>query len=129
MAIEANVFQLSGDGLHISFSATSITGEALFTYQSASQHIEFRGSQIKIEPTAIGDLVSVVIFHGVDRNFTTFSAAIPKTLLGPSGGAVNVTTFGVTTLHRTSVVGPPVLGQTELYTTHHLHGAAQFVVS
>lgn len=123
----ANLFHLDGDGLHVTFSATSITGDPLFTYQDAFRHLEFKGDQIKIEQTAIGELVSVVILPSIDRDRTTFTLVVPNTVLRLHGPAA-IATIGVTTVHRFSIIGSPN-GQTEFYTPHALRGTAEFVVS
>lgn len=124
---EANSFGLHGDGIFVSYSATSFNGDPLLTYHDSVRNLNFRGTNdIQVEKTQIGDLVTVVIAPSIDSGFTTFSILIPKTNL--SGGHVNVTTFGVTTLHRRLVVGPPLLGQTEIYHSHRLVGTGDFVV-
>ncbi len=128
MANEANMFDLAGYGISVSYSATSITGDPLLSYQDASRSLNFRGKQIQVEKTQIGDLVTVVIAPSVDAGFTTFSVMIPKTNV-PASGHAAVTTFGVTTMHRRMVVGPQPVGQTELYQTHKLVGSGQLVVS
>lgn len=126
-ADQANSFQLEGDGIHVSYAATSFSGVPLFSYQDNVRHLEFSGDQIKVEPSAIGDLVSVVIVSSVDANRTTFTLVAPNTIIR-GGAPAHITTFGVTTLHRFSIIGRPT-GQTEIYTTHALKGSAEFVVS
>jgi hypothetical protein len=44
----------------------------------------------------------------------------------PPSKVANITTEGITTLHKFAIVKPPQ-GQTELYTVHKLHGTARFV--
>jgi hypothetical protein len=124
---EANLFDLHGDGIFVSYSATSINGDPILSYHDRFRNLNFRGKDVQVEKTQIGDLVTVAIAPSIDSGFTSFSILIPKTNVSDAGH-VNVTTVGVTTLHRRLVVGPPLLGQTEIYHTHHLVGTGHFVV-
>src|ERR1700760_1665339 len=122
MAEQPTLFELYGDGIHASYSTTSITGDPLFTYQDATVNKSFRGSkEIKIEDTAIGNLVTVVIMHTVDGPSTSFSLLLPHVKLPPAGHPANITAEGITTLHR-GVIGGPVLGQSESYTVDAMQG-------
>ena len=126
MANQANMYELHGAGIHITYSSTSFSGQPLLTYHDHSQVKDFIGDQIKTAQTDIGTLVTVVIHMTVDRGSTTFSLLIPRVNLPPTDVA-NITAEGITTLQKFSV--PPPVGQTQLYTVHTLHGTARFVVA
>jgi hypothetical protein len=123
---QPNLFELSGDGIHITYSATSFDGQPRFSYQDASETKQFVGNQIRTEKTVVGTLVSVTIAMTPDAGSTTFTVLIPTVNLRVSDSA-NITTYGLTTLHKFSIIGAPQ-GQTELYTTHPLQGTALWVV-
>src|SRR3974390_1235560 len=124
---QPNRYELSGEGIHITYSTTSFGGVPLFTYQDAFQSKQFTGSQIRTVLTEIGTLVTVTIFLTVDSGSTTFTVLIPTVNLR-STDSVAISTEGITTVHRFMVVGPPLQGQTELYTIYPLRGTASFVV-
>ena len=128
MAEQPTLFELSGYGIHASYSTTSISGDALFSYQDATVNKSFRGSkEIKVEDIAIGSLVTVVIMHTVDGPSTSFSLLLPRVKLPPDR-PTNITAEGITTLHRSTIAGP-VTGQIDSYTVHALQGTATFVIS
>jgi hypothetical protein len=125
MAQQPNLFELSGDGIHVTYSTSSISGKPLFNYHDSLQAKNFSGDEISVVDTIVGKLVSVFLIRTIDAGSTSFTVLIPAVHLPPSNIAT-ITTEGITTLHKFSIVGPP-LGQTELYTFHRLHGTAQFV--
>jgi hypothetical protein len=124
---QPNLYELSGEGIHITYSTTSFAGPPLFTYQDAFQSKQFMGDQIRIVETEIGTLVTVTIFLTVDTGSTTFSVLIPHVNLR-SADSVSISTDGVATVHRLRIVGPPLQGQTESYTVYALTGTASFVL-
>jgi hypothetical protein len=123
---QANLYDLSGDGIHITYATMTFGGPPSFVYHDATQSRTFKGPQIKTEETELGTLVSVVIVPGVDTGSTSFTLLIPRVNLGTSDSA-NITTYGITTLHKSSIFGAP-LGQTDIYTPHQLQGTAAWVV-
>jgi hypothetical protein len=124
---QPNLYELSGEGIHITYSTTSFGGVPLFTYQDGSQSKQFTGSQIRTVQTEIGTLVTVTIFLTVDSGSTTFTVLIPAVNLR-STDSVAIRTDAIATVHRFLVIGPPLQGQTELYTVYPLSGTASFVV-
>lgn len=125
MANQPTRYELSGGGIHVTYSTTSFQGGPQLSYHDASQVKNFSGDQIKTLQTDIGTLVTVVLHLTVDSGSTTFSLLLPHVNLPPSEVA-NITAEGITTLNRFSIV--PILGQTQFYTVHQLHGRARFVV-
>ncbi|HMG79650.1 MAG TPA: hypothetical protein VK591_13270, partial [Xanthobacteraceae bacterium] len=73
-----------------------------------------------------GAVVSVPIFVSIDSGSTSFSVLIPRVNLG-SADSTNITTYGITALHRFGVPAP--VGQLDFYTTHQLQGTASLFVS
>ena len=125
MAQQPNLFELSGDGIQVTYSTSSISGKPLFNYHDGLQAKNFSGNEISVVDPVVGKLVSVFLVRTIDAGSTSFTVLIPAVHLPPSNVAT-ITTEGVTTLHKFSIVGPP-LGQTELYTFHCLNGTARFV--
>ena len=123
---QPNLYELSGEGIHITYSTTSFAGPPLFTYQDANQSKQFMGDQIRTVETEIGTLVTVTTFLTVDSGSTTFTVLIPQVNLR-SADSVSISTEGIATVHRLRIVGPPLQGQTEVYTVYALTGTASFV--
>ena len=107
MANQPNLYQVSGSGIHVTYSTTSLQGQPHFNYHDAFQVKNFTGNQIQTVDTILGTLVTVFLHQTIDAG-------------------ANITTEGITTLHKFSII--PIQGQTELYTVHPLHGTASFVV-
>lgn len=126
MAQQPNFFQLSGDGINISYSKTSLGGRPTFHYYDGTIKKDFLGEQIKAEDTVLGTLVSVTIEMTPDRGSTTFTVLIPRINLRETG-PTEVDTQGITTEHRITL-GGPVMPQLETYTVHPLKGKAEFRV-
>jgi hypothetical protein len=126
MANQPTLYELSGNGILVTYLTTSFTGQPQFYYQDAFQSKQFTGTQIQAVDTILGKLVTVFLVQTVDGGNTTFTLIVPTVNLPPSNVA-NITTEGITTLHKFSIFKPPQ-GQTEIYTFHRLHGTASFVV-
>lgn len=123
---QPNLYELSGHGIHVTYSTTSITGKPVFSYHDAAQTKSFSGDQIQTQESILGTLVSVFLMRTIDGPSTSFTVLIPSVRLsGPE--VIHISTEGITTLHKFGVPPPPS-GQTELYTLHPLRGTARFVV-
>src|SRR5207249_5013086 len=125
--VQPNLFQLSGSGIHVSFSTSGIDGKPHFSYQDAHQTLSFTGDQIRQVPCDLGTLVSVTIRLSVDQGSTTFSLIVPHVNL-PGEQTVPIRTEGITTVHRFSLVPAFNMGQLETYTVRGLHGTAAHVL-
>jgi hypothetical protein len=121
-----NLFELSGSGLQVSYSLSSFEGLPQFNYHDATQTKLFKGDQIQAIETEAGTLVSVVINQTPDAGSTAFTLLVPR--VNPrSSDSAQIETQGITTLHKTSIIGPPH-GQADFYTVQALRGTAAFVV-
>jgi hypothetical protein len=122
---QPNLFEVAGYGIQVTYSTTSLNGQPQFNYQDTHQSRLFTGDQIRTEATELGTLVSVVIQLTPDAGSTAFTLVVPRVNLRQFD-SVNITTIGITTLHKTSIIGPPH-GQTDFYTVHTLQGTASVV--
>ena len=120
-----NLYRLSGEGLDVTYSTTSIDGKPRFTFKKGRQTLNFSGDQITSIETGIGTLVSVVIANIPDKSVTTFSVLLPAIRLSDSKKQA-FRTIGVTTVTKTTIVGPPP-GVQQTYKTVALRGSAQQV--
>jgi hypothetical protein len=123
---QPNFYQVTGDGITVTYSTTSIFGGPHFNYKEGTTDLSFTGDQIKVTTVPLlGTVVSVVTRLTIDSGSTSFSLLIPRVNLGNSF-SVNITTLGISTEHKFSIAGP-VAPQSDLYTPHVLTGTARFV--
>jgi|ERR1041385_3872538 hypothetical protein len=121
-----NLFQVHGRHLHVTFSTTSINGQPRFTYQDAHGSQSFEGDAIRSVESEIGTLVTVTIARTVDSGSTSFTLLVPNVNLDQDI-SVPITTEGITTIHRFSIVPAFNHGQTEIYRVDPLRGTASLV--
>lgn len=57
----ANLFELSADGIQVTYSTTSLTGEPLLSYRDGYISKQFRGRAILHEKSRIGQFVTVTL--------------------------------------------------------------------
>jgi hypothetical protein len=127
-ATQPNLYELSGDGIKITYTLEPILGGPQFNYDDGKKSHLFKGGEIRTEDTEIGTLVSVTIHLGVDTGSTSFSVVLPKVGLGTSSSEP-ITTIGITTVHKRRIPGPTPPGQDDLYTVHPMKGTAKIVRS
>jgi hypothetical protein len=125
-AKHANYYQVHGGGLQITYSTAGLDGKPHFGYHDAHESLSFSGDQITTEPTAIGTLVTVRIRLTIDSGSTTFSLLVPTTNLDLDA-SVPISTIGITTNHKFSIIPALRHGQTELYGVTQLTGTASEV--
>jgi len=80
---EANVFEMTGDDVQISYSARGpfIDQPGLkptLTYQDSDQNLTFSGDQIRTQQNEIGSLVSVSLKTSVDAGATILTLLVPS---------------------------------------------------
>jgi hypothetical protein len=123
-----NNYEFSGGPLQAGYTSSSINGQPHFTYKDGAQTLSFSGNQIRTAQTEIGTLVTVTTRMTVDSGSTTFTLLLPTVNLATQGTRVEVHTYGITTVHRFSVVPKMNEGQTETYTVTELSGTASLVM-
>jgi hypothetical protein len=125
--VTANLYQLDGHSVHVSYATSGIDGKPSFNYQDAHQSHAFRGDGIRAVECDVGVLVSVTLRLTVDAGSTTFSLLVPRVQL-EAGTNAQIQTQGITSLHRFSII--PILnrGQLDTYSVMPLHGTASFVM-
>ena len=126
--MQANLFELRGGSIHITFSSTSITGSPLLSYRDNGRSLSFRGDEIRIQDTEVGQLISVTLENIPDLRMVTFSLVLPVVTVMPQSSGIQIQVPGITTVSPTTIAGPPP-GPQKLYSTVNLRGTAQFIVS
>ena len=125
--VAANMFSLSGDGLHVSYSTSGIDGKPHFSYQDPVRSLSFSGDEIRRVECDLGTVVSVTIVRTIDAGSTSFSLLVPRVNLQPFGN-VAIRTDGITTHHAFSIIPTLNQGQRDFYHVTAMHGTASNVV-
>jgi hypothetical protein len=124
--VQPNLYQLSGDGRHVSFSPGGLDGKAHFSYQDAHQNSTFRGEDIRQHETDLGLVVSVTLLTSVEHGSTSFSLLLPRINLRTEQQTL-MQTSAITTVHRSSIAPQFDTGQLDTYTVSSLYGMAAHV--
>lgn len=124
----ANLFELSSGTIQVTYSTTSILGGPIFSYRNSTLSRSFRGEEIRIENSAIGDIVTVTLETIPDLRTVTFSLVVPVVTVMTQSSGTRIKVLGITTTTPTMIAGPPP-GPQQLYSAVYLRGSAQFIVS
>jgi hypothetical protein len=124
---EANLFELSGNNIQVTYSSSSISGDPLFNYRDGSINRLFSGEEIRCIQTEIGDLLTVTLEEIFDLRTVTFTLILPVVNVLPASAGTHIRVPGITTTTHTSIAGP-VPGPQKTYSVVNLQGTAQFVI-
>ena len=127
MSIQANLFELHGFGMGITFSTTSISGEPQLTlHQRDAEPIPFTGPNV--DETVMGTVVTVDMGAVPDLHTRYITVLIPLVHLKAENETADVATLAIETTHGTSIGGPElVFGQVTGYNFTSLRGIARKV--
>jgi hypothetical protein len=121
--VQPNQFVLGGYDISITYETTSFAGVPQLTYKDRSQTLNFRGEQIQIEKTQLGEMVSVTL----NRNLPATGASETLALLIPAITVSSVTKEApLQTTAIFSLRSPlaKIPGQSQSYMTLCLAGTA-----
>lgn len=124
---EPNLYELQGDKTKVTYSTTSIAGQALFNIRLGRKTLNFTGDDIHVDGTPIGTLVTVTIETVPDLKTVTFSLLLPAVNLQQSTKA-SIKAIGILTTAKTSIGGPKLVkGALQAYKTVVLSGTAKAI--
>lgn len=121
----ANHFELQCDGVQVTYSTSSFAGPPQLSYSGPEGDLNFSGSEIESQPTALGDEVTVTLESIPDLHTLTFTLLLPSFQM-PDDGDAAFATLAIKTTHHTTIAGPPA-GAGESYEAIALHGVAKSV--
>jgi hypothetical protein len=124
----ANLFELNGNLIHVTYSSTSILGGPLLSYRDDQRSLSFKGDEIRIQNTELGELITVTLETIPDLKTVLFSILLPVVTVMPQSSGIRIKVPGITTTNPTTIAGPPP-GPQQLYSLVNLRGTAQFIVS
>jgi len=124
--VTPNQFKLHNQEVKITYVTNGFQGGPTFTFDDG-QVKTFRGPEVRVLQTEIGNLVSVTLQLSVDTGSTSYSVLIPIIDLPNAQANQKFHTAGIKTVHKTFLSSPP---QTliESYHVDKLEGTAQSVV-
>jgi hypothetical protein len=123
----ANLFELSGDDIQVTYSSSSFAGSPLFSYRDGSINRQFSGQDICSVKAEIGELLTVTLEQIPDLRTVTFTLILPVVTVLPPSAGIHIQVPGLTTTTHTTIAGPP-LGPQKTYTQVNLKGTAQAVI-
>lgn len=127
--MQANNFQLQNASLKITYTASSIDGKPTLQHQKGGKTLNFRGDQIKIEETEIGQLISVTLEYNPDLSTIVFSLLLPTVNVQKNAPRSVISVKALETTIKTSIAGPALVkGPVQLYKMVSLKGTASAVV-
>ena len=124
---QANLFELSGHDIQVTYAASSFEGSPLFSYRDGSINRQFSGGEIHSVQTEIGELLTVTLEQIQDLRTVTFTLILPVVNVMPRSAGLHIQLPGITTTTHTTIAGP-VLGPAKTYSQVNLKGTAQIVV-
>ena len=124
---QANLFELSGDDILVTYSSSSFAGSPLFSYRDGSINRQFRAEEIRSVETEIGKLLTVTIEQIPDLRTVTFTLVLPAVTVLSGSAGTHIQVPGIKTTTYTTITGPP-LGPEKAYSLVNLRGTAQVVV-
>jgi hypothetical protein len=123
---QPNLFELSGDGVQITYSTTGFDGHPHFDFQGPygpQENLTFTGSEIRTQQSELGTLVSVTLLRSIDAGNTVLTLLLPFVRLTGQNAqsfetlAIVAKTYGIL----------PHRGAQPTYQVVRLFGSAQIV--
>ena len=124
---QANLFELSGDDIQITYSSSSFAGPPLFSYRDGIINRQFNGKEIHCVKSDMGKLLTVTLEQIPDLRTVTFTLILPSVTVLPPSAGTHLQVPGITTTTHTTIAGPP-LGPDKTYAQVTLKGTAQAVI-
>jgi hypothetical protein len=85
--VEPNIYELSGEGMQISYSTSGIEGSPSFSYRGPKGDDQtFSGDEIETLDTALGTEVTVTVADVADLHVITLTLVIPEMWVAPGSG-------------------------------------------
>jgi len=125
---QANLFELSGDSIQVTYLTSGSEGVPLLSYRDGSLNRQFSGEKIKSVQTEIGELLTVEIEQIPEMRVVTFSLILPVVNVMPGTVGTHIQVLGITAVTYTNMTGE-VLGQGKTYSQVNLTGTAQAISS
>jgi hypothetical protein len=123
---QANLFELQGYDLQITYSTTSFSGEPQFTLISNLDDRTFSGDAVQIEETGLGQMVTVQLkANQADEGLESLTLLVPAVQLTAEAQAIAIQTLVI--FSKQAVFVAPIAQQLQSYHPVYLSGMAKVV--
>ncbi len=120
----ANLLELRGGDIRITYSASSLTGAPQLSYAGPDGSDVFTGDEIETRDTALGTEITVTLEEVPDLHLVTLTLVMPE-VRARSGAIKPLETIAIRTKTATVINGRSPVAQT--YRVIALRGAARLV--
>ena len=118
---QANIFKLSGNSITVEYSNVGVVGPML-VYKDDQIDRTFRGGELGLIETRLGNLITVTLIESPDFEVVTFTLVLPGIMLSEQNVPIDVNELvGITLTERTTIGGPEP-GQNSFYSPVTLRG-------
>ena len=104
--VPANLYECKGEGVTVTYSTTSVTGQPSITFQWGKTVISRTGNEIQTQATVLGNLVTIAKPSLPEVFSDTLTLLAPDVNISERLGSVDFTTRLFSTRTRTSLGGP-----------------------
>ena len=121
----ANLFELRGSDIRITYASSSLSGAPQLTYNGPHGRQMFSGDDIDARETALGTEVTVTVEEDSDLQVVTLTLVLPD-VRAENGHVKPLETIAICTTTAMSIAGPPA-AVAQTYRVTALRGAARLV--
>ena len=123
---EPNQYQLTGDGLQITYTPGNDNGQPQLGYQGSHGNLTFTANDIRSEETVLGTLITIFLVRTVDTGSVTLTLLLPGVnLAGTTEQPIQ--TIAIETQNLFSILDRNKARQTQTYQVYNLQGTARYI--
>ncbi len=123
---EPNQYQLTSDGLQITYTPSNDNGQPQLGYQGSHGNLTFTANDIRSEETVPGTLITVFLVRTVDTGSVTLTLLLPGVnLAGTTEQPIQ--TIAIETQNLFSILDRNKARQTQTYQVYNLQGTARYI--
>ena len=124
---EPNQYQLTGDGLQITYTPGNDNNEQpQLGYQGSHGNLTFTANDIRSEETVPGTLITIFLVRTVDTGSVTLTLLLPGVnLAGTTEQPIQ--TIAIETQNLFSILDRNKARQTQTYQVYNLQGTARYI--
>jgi len=123
---EPNQYQLTSDGLQITYTPSNDNGQPQLGYQGSHGNLTFTANDIRSEETVPGTLITIFLVRTVDTGSVTLTLLLPGVnLAGTTEQPIQ--TIAIETQNLFSILDRNKARQTQTYQVYNLQGTARYI--
>jgi hypothetical protein len=123
---EPNQYQLTSDGLQITYTPGNDNGQPQLGYQGSHGNLTLTANDIRNEETVLGTLITIFLVRTVDTGSVTLTLLLPGVnLAGTTEQPIQ--TIAIETQNLFSILDRNKARQTQTYQVYNLQGTARYI--